>query len=284
MLETRNQGGFCHQHTRCSIHFYCKFNYLPKDLGYLKIWICTFPRYREDSGQRLSSRLVVRQWTNQMPRLKRELGEVLMKWIFLETRSTSITQKQKAFKIQDFLTFDTIDEQIFEIQQNFWQNFWRNFRKFKIFDENRKSSTSLRNFYESKWNLISKSHQDNDQQLDENWTAVNSGYQGSSNHHPIFRLEFSQWETTTAVSRFLSAGYFLTVYFCGKMFKNCSFFLDPDLGDDLPQCPACWALGVVILLDNRVRQVSVLLYNLTLSNNSLKWYFVGEKHFSLFLA
>lgn len=118
MLETSHQGGFCHQHTRCSIHFYCKFNYLPKDLGYLKIWICTFPRYREDSGQRLSSRLVVRQWTNQMPRLKRELGEVLMKWIFLETRSTSITQKQKAFKIQDFLTFDTIDEQIFEIQQN----------------------------------------------------------------------------------------------------------------------------------------------------------------------
>ena len=55
---------------------------------------------------------------DQSDALKRELGEVLMKWIFLETRSTSITQKQKAFKIQDFLTFDTIDEQIFEIQQN----------------------------------------------------------------------------------------------------------------------------------------------------------------------
>ena len=29
--------------------------------------------------------------------------------------------------------------------------------------------------------------------------------------------------------------YFLTVCFCGKMFKIGSFLLDPDLGDDLPQ-------------------------------------------------
>ena len=180
------------------------------------------------------------------------------------------------------------NSRFFDVRYDWRTDFWDsakfkifgNFRKFEIFDENWKSSTSLRNFCKSKNDLISKSHQDNDQQLDENWTAVNSGYQGSSNHHPFFRLEFSQWETTTAVIRFLSAGYFLTVYFCGKMFKNCSFFLDPDLGDDLPQCPARWALGVVILLDNRVRQVSVLLYNLTLSNNSLKWYFVAEKHFS----
>ena len=56
---------------------------------------------------------------DQSDALTSELGEVSMKWIFLETRSTSITQKQKAFKIQDFLTFDTIDEQIFKIfQQN----------------------------------------------------------------------------------------------------------------------------------------------------------------------
>ena len=124
-----------------------------------------------------------------MPRLKRELGEVLMKWIFLETRSTSITQKQKAFKIQDFLTFDTIDEQIFEIQQN--SKFSEIFGNLKFLT---KIESRLRHFgllQIEKWNLISKSHQDNDQQLDENWTAVNSGYQGSSNHHPIFRLEFS---------------------------------------------------------------------------------------------
>lgn len=109
-----------------------------------------------------------------------------MKWIFLETRSTSITQKQKAFKIQDFLTFDTIDEQIFEIQQNLKFSEIQNFYEI----ESRRRQFAIFQWCKSKWNLIWKSHHENDQQLDKNWTAVNPGYQGSSNHHPIFRLEF----------------------------------------------------------------------------------------------
>ena len=38
------------------------------------------------------------------------------KFYISRNSTTSITQKQKAFKIQDFLTFDSIDEEIFWIQ------------------------------------------------------------------------------------------------------------------------------------------------------------------------
>ena len=108
-------------------------------LSTLKIWV-TY-KYGSVLSQD-TGRIAVSSWGENLQISRQTMDQ----WKFLNLNlvslyemnisrnsSTSITQKQKAFKIQDFLTFDTIDEQVFMIQivsgnSEIFQNFIKNRR------------------------------------------------------------------------------------------------------------------------------------------------------------